>query len=131
MAVEKTRITARNRIRPSAHIEIVTENGFCITRACELKVSGSDSASECHFIVGIASAGIRSVRVKFTEAAIAMVQEQRQRSIPLSLANSFWLHCAERHLAKYVWENNECPPDGVLTIDSLSPRELLSASHWD
>ena len=129
MAVEKTRITARNRIRPSAHIEIVTENGFCITRARDLKVSGSDSASECHFIVGIASAGIRSVRVKFTEAAIAMAQ--RQGSAPLSLTNSFWLHCAERHLAKYVWEHNECPPDGLLTIDSLSPKDLPSVSHWD
>lgn len=131
MAVEKTRIAGRNRIRPNTHIEIVTENGFCITRACELKVSGSDSASECHFIVGISSAGIRSVRVRFTEAAIAMAQKQREGSAPLSLTNTFWLHCAERHLTKYVWEHNECPPDGVLTIGSLSSRDLLSASHWD
>src|SRR5712691_9157985 len=121
MAVEKTRVAERNRILPSAYVEVVTENGFCITRACELKVSGSDSASECHFIVGISSAGIRSVRVRFTEAAIAMAQEQRRSLTPLSLTNSFWLHCAERHLAKYVLENSECPPDGLLTIDALSP----------
>jgi len=131
MAIEKTRLARRNWSRPSVHIEVITDNGFCITRACELKVSGSDSASECHFIVGISSAGIRSVIVKFTEAAIAMAQQQRQSLAPLSLTNSFWLHCAERHLAKYVWENNECPPDGLLTIDSLTPRDLLSASHWD
>lgn len=129
MAVEKARITGRTRIRPSAHIEVVTDNGFCITRACELKVSGSDSASECHFIVGISSVGIRSIRVRFTEAAIAMAQEQRSSRAPLSLTDLFWLRSAELHLAKYVWENNECPPDGLLTIDSLSSSDLLSASR--
>jgi len=131
MAGEKSRLATGNTTYPSSHIEVVTENGFCIARACELDISGSDSANECHFIVGLSFGGVRSVRIKFSETAIAMAQGQRQSATPLSLTSSFWLHCAERFLAAYVWENNGCPPDGHLTIDSLPTEDLLMASRWD
>jgi hypothetical protein len=35
-----------------------------------------------------------------------------------------WLRCAEGHLATYLWENNDYPPDGRLTIEQLSEENL-------
>jgi hypothetical protein len=129
MAVEKEHLATGNTASQRSHIEVVTENGFCIARACDLEISGSDSASKCHFIVGLSFGGVRSVRLKFSDAAIAMAQGQRQTL--LSLTSSFWLYCAERHLATYIWENNGCPSAGHLTIDSLSTEDLLMASRWE
>lgn len=129
MAVTKEHLGAANSFARNSHVEVVTENGFCIVRVCELWVSNRDSASACHFVVGLAFGGVRSIEVEFTEAAIALVQQQRQMN-PLSLTSSFWLHCAERHLATYVWENNECPPGGRLIVHSLSVEDLLVAAQW-
>jgi hypothetical protein len=102
---------------------LVTENGFSIVRVCELVPGSSDSASECHFIVG-SNGGVRSIKVEFNEAAIALVQAQRESSTPLSLTSSFWLHCAERHLATYLWENDGYPPNGRLMVDWLTAEDL-------
>lgn len=129
MAVNKERLGSAKSFAPNSHVEVVTENGFCIVRVCELRLSSRDSASACHFIVGMAFGGVRSIKVEFAESAIALVQKQRQ-SNPLSLTSSFWLHCAERHLAAYVWENDGGPPDGRLIVNSLSGEDLRMAAQW-
>ncbi len=123
-------MAATNATAPHSHVEVVTENGFGIARVSELGLSARDSVGACNFIVGLASGGVRSVKVQFTEAAIALVQEERQTNA-LSNTSPFWLYCAERHLAAYLWENNGCPPDGRLIVDSLSVEELLMATRWD
>ncbi|HCX28270.1 MAG TPA: hypothetical protein DHU55_00610 [Blastocatellia bacterium] len=130
MAVNKERFATANSMAPNSHVEVVTENGFGIVRVCELGLSGSDSVSACHFIVGMASGGVRSIKVEFAQAAVALVQDQRQTDL-LSRTSCFWLHCAERHLAAYVWENDGCPPDGRLIVDSLSVEDLLMAAKWE
>jgi len=117
-----------NTMRSSSHIEVVTENGFCIVRARELRMPRVDSASECHFIVATSFGGVRSVSVKFSEAAIAMAKDQRAAT-PLSPTDSFWLDCAERQLAAYVYANNGCPPNNLLMVESLSRQDLLLASR--
>jgi hypothetical protein len=109
----------------SPTIKFVTENGFTIERDCEREESPSDSASSCHFVVGGPDDEERRVTVVFVEEAIRQVQ--RQRSIPLGLNSPFWLGCAERHLATYLWEKNDCPPVGRLTIDKLSAENLYVA----
>jgi hypothetical protein len=130
MAVHQKRLLTANSTPPNSHVEVVTENGFGIVRVCELGLSNSYSTSACHFIVGIPSGGVRTIKVEFTQAATALAQEQRQ-SNPLSRTSSFWLHCAERHLAAYVWENDGCPPDGRLIVDSLSVEDLQMAAQWE
>jgi len=130
MAINKERLATAKSTAPNSHVEVVTENGFGIARVCELGLSSSDSARACHFIVGMASGGVRSIKVKFAETAIALVQEQRQTK-PLSLTSPFWLHCAERHLAAYVWENDGCPSHGRLIVDSLSAEDLQMAAQWE
>ncbi|HLO00797.1 MAG TPA: hypothetical protein VK208_20225 [Pyrinomonadaceae bacterium] len=127
MVANKQRLT--NALPPhSSHVEVVTENGFGIARVCELAISRSDSVNGCHFVVGLASGGVRSITVEFGPQARTQVQEQLN---PLPPTSHFWLHCAERHLAAYIWENDGCPPDGRLVVDLLSVEDLLQAAQWD
>lgn len=99
-------------------IKFVTENGFMIERVCERQELTTDSPSGCHFVVRGPDDKERRVIVVFGEAAIRLVQSSR--STPLPLNSPFWLCCAERQLATYLWEKNDYPPAGRLTIDQLS-----------
>lgn len=104
-------------------IKLVTENGFTIERVCETEESTTDSAGECHFVVRGPNDEERRVIVAFGEAAIGLVQ-RLQGSNPLSLISPFWLRFAELHLATYLWEKNDFPQGGRLTIDHLSDENL-------
>jgi hypothetical protein len=46
------------------------------------------------------------------------------------LSNSFWIFSAERHLANYVWEHDDCPADNSLRIEQLTPEDLDQATRW-
>ena len=107
-------------------IKVVTENGFTIERVCETEDSTTDSASGCHFVVRGPKDEERLVIVAFGEPAIGLVQSL-QESSPLPLLSPFWLHFAEIHLALYLWEKNEYPPDGQLMIERLSEEDLRLA----
>jgi len=128
MVLNRDRLPAVSSTLPNAHVEVVTENGFTIARVCELGLANNDSAGECRFIVSSISGGIRSIRVEFTEAVIALVQAKYPT---LSRGSTFWLACAERRLTEYLWQNDCCPPNSLLKIDSLPAEELLLAARWD
>jgi hypothetical protein len=117
-----------NPVPRNPPIKFVTENGFVIERVCERKESANDSANGCHFIVRGPKEDDRRVSVAFGEPAIRLVQSL-QPSSPLSLHSPFWLHFAEGHLATYLWEKNEYPPDGRLTIEQLSEENLCLATR--
>lgn len=107
-------------IEPTASnptIKVVTENGFTIERACERDASPTDSASGCHFVVRKPDDEERRATVIFGEAAIRLVQSSW--STPLPLNGPFWLARAERYLVTYLWQKNDLPPNGKLTIDQL------------
>jgi hypothetical protein len=122
-------------------IQCVTENGFSIIRRSEVEtceVSGTtagprcssrtDTAHECHFLVHNPSGWERDVTVEFDDGVIAGIENLRRSH--LSLTSGFWLSCAERCLATYLWENDGYPPGGQLTITELCIDELLLAEHW-
>ena len=44
--------------------------------------------------------------------------------------NSYWICCAERHLATYLWENDNYPPGKRLCVDQLDPEDVMSAIRW-
>lgn len=99
-------------------IKFVTQNGFAIERLCEREEFITDSAIGCHFIVRGPDDEERCVTVAFSEAATETIQ--RQRSVPLPLDSPYWLDRAERCLVTYLWEQNEYPSAGRLTIDQWS-----------
>lgn len=130
--------TVAGRQRP---IECVTENGFSIIRRSEVETCGlsgaatapgcsadTDTAHECRFLVRNPRGWEREVTVEFDDGVIAHVETLRRSH--LSLTSGFWLNCAERCLATYLWENDGYPPGGQLTVNELCGDELLLATHW-
>jgi hypothetical protein len=49
----------------------------------------------------------------------------------ISRENSYWLACAERHLAEYLSEHDDCPPDCALRIEILTPCDLELVYRWE
>ena len=122
-------------------IEYVTENGFSIIRRSDVETCGvpgaaatlgcssnTGTAHECRFLVRNPRGWEREVTVEFDDCAITLVENLRRSR--LSLTSGFWLNCAERCLATYLWENDGYPPGGQLTITEFSGDELLLATHW-
>ena len=56
-----------------------------------------------------------------TDASVAeIISRSRGR---LTISSSYWLSCAERHLATYLWEQEDYPPDAKITVDYLTPDD--------
>lgn len=68
------------------------------------------------------------ITVEITDQAVAeVISRSRGR---LTLESAYWIACAERHLAEYLWEHGDNPPDGWLTVDLLSLNDLDLARRW-
>jgi hypothetical protein len=126
--------SARETLTPAEQagpqpIKLITENGYSIVRQSEVDHSTPDTSRESRFLVQNSNGWEREVSVGFDEALIALIQNRR-RGPALPLASKYWLICAERCLATYLWEKDSYPPEGKLTISQLSDDELLLAAHW-
>ena len=109
-------------------IEYQTENGFAIIRLCDVDQSIPRVGTKHSFIVRDPHGYELDISVDITDAAVAeVVRRSRGR---LTLESSYWISCAERHLAEYLWENEDYPPDGKLTVDQLSIDDLDLARRW-
>ena len=128
MAISRKQASPDHLPRATPPIKYLTENGFSIIRSSEIDRSLIDSPSECRFLVQHEDEAEREIRVGFDEKVIASLLIRRR--IPLSETSKFWLVCAESCLATYLWEKNEYPPEGRLTINELPPDELMLALHW-
>ena len=125
MATLKEKDTAQDALASHALIKWVTENGYSITRSHAV----DENAGEYHFVVCNPNRWEREVIVEFDPALVELVQ--RRRRSPLSLGSSYWVNCAERSLAKYLWERDQCPPNGWLVLDELCLEELEAARRWN
>jgi hypothetical protein len=128
MAVNKENLEvdgAAARCRP---IELITENGFSIVRASELDGAGPLPAGEYKFVVRDGHGDQLEITVEVDgEVVIEITLRSRGR---ISSQSSYWICCAERHLADYVWENDRCPPDERLRVEWLTPRDVNLANRW-
>lgn len=110
--------TSRTERRP---IELQTENSFCIIRRCDVEERSSHGTEHC-FVVHDPRGHQLEITVSFSESAIA---EAIQRSGGrLMFESAFWLTCSERHLADYLWENDDYPPGAWIIIDRLTPNDI-------
>jgi hypothetical protein len=125
---------SRKQARPAhfpqraSPIKYLTENGFSIIRLSDIDPSVVDARGECRFLVQHEQEVEREVRVGFDESLVVHLLIRRR--FPLSETSQFWLVCAESILATYLWEKNDYPPDGRLTINELPSDELMLALHW-
>ena len=88
-------------------------------------------AGKYHFLVrnphGLERA--REIIVEVAHDAAAQIEKSTQgRIVP---GSSFWIYCAELHLASYVGENDDYPPTGKLRIDQLTPQDFTLAIRWE
>ena len=126
--------SSRKQIRPDrlaqakSPIKYLTENGFSIIRLSDLDTSVSNTPRECRFLVQDEHDVEREIKVCFSEDLLARIRVRRRGA--LSDESVFWLVCAESHLATYLWENDDYPPGDRLTMNELSPDELMLAIHW-
>jgi hypothetical protein len=114
------------RVQP---IELQTENGFSIIRRCDVDKSSSIGGATHSFIVRDPYGYELDITVEITDASVAeIINRSRGR---LTMASSYWISCAERHLATYLWEQEDYPPDAKITVDYLTPDDLDLALRWE
>lgn len=117
---------ARNLSRP---IEFLTENGFSIERPWETNGSPLPTDGKCRFLVSDPQAKQREVKVEISLGLLLDTSfHTRGRIEPTS---SFWICCAERHLADYVWEHDAFPDSDRLLVETLNPEEVILATRWE
>ena len=124
MAMRSEELSSSSVAGRQRPIQYVTENGFSIIR----RSLGSDTAPKYHFLVRHPDGRKREVTVEFDDGVIALVENVRGGR--LSFASGFWVNCAERCLATYLWENDDYPPSGQLSITEFSSDESLLATYW-
>jgi hypothetical protein len=109
-------------------IEFITENGFSIVRPWESGESPKPAGGRCRF--GVSDGFIeRAVTVEISRDVVTELSLRTRGRIQLS--SSFWVSCAERHLANYVSEQADFPEDDKLIVEKLDRRDILSALRWE
>lgn len=117
--------TSAARTRP---IELLTENGFIILRAWEIDGVPPPISGTYHFRVRNPQNVECDIVVEVAEAIVARIGIQTGGRILLQ--SSFWICCAERHLAKYVWKIGDYPVNNRLRVEQLDPEDIMSALRW-
>ena len=128
MAVRRRQLTPDCLVNVSSPIQYVTENGFSIIRLCDIDKSIAAGGTKHSFVVRDPHGFELQITVDISDSAVAeIVSRSRWR---LSLNSSYWICCAERHLASYLWENDGYPPEARLTVEVLTLDDLNLARCW-
>src|ERR1041385_549645 len=128
MALNRKFITELYPAKPEP-IEYLTENDFRIIRRCDVDDSFPKDGLEHCFIVRDPDGYELDITVQFDTRAAAEVIERSRRRIDFE--SSFWVTAAERHLAEYLWEQNDWPHDGNLKIEQLRLDDVDAATRWN
>jgi hypothetical protein len=123
-----TQAVVRDEDDESQAIEFITESGFSIFRPWESGKSPRPTDGRYHFAV---SDGFieREVAVEISHRVLTEISLRTRGRIEMS--NSFWICCAERHLANYVSERADFPDNDELIVEELKPEDILLALRWD
>lgn len=113
---------------PSRPIEFQTDNGFSIIRFSDLNHSIGTAGFVHQFLVRDPDGFELEVTVEIT-ARLANALARRSRGY-LSADSLYWICCAERHLAEYLWSNEDYPPNANLIVDEPLLMDLNLARRW-
>ena len=113
------------RSRP---IEFQTDNGFSIIRVADLNDSVSTKGFTHEFVVRDPDGFELEVTVDIAETLADALA--RRSSGHLSFDSSYWICCAERHLAEYLWDKEGFPPDAKLAVNEPLLTDLNLARNW-
>ncbi|HMG75845.1 MAG TPA: hypothetical protein VK582_20260 [Pyrinomonadaceae bacterium] len=116
-------------VEPHRPIEFLTENGFSIIRLSDIDKSIPAVGATHEFLVRDPHEYELNITVQVSSDTIAeIVRRSRGR---ISKESSYWISLAERHLATYLWENDDYPPDANLKVDNLTLDDIDLARRWD
>lgn len=128
MAVSRAQVNSDCLANGYSPIQYVTENGFSILRLSDIDKSITSKGTEHSFLVRDPQGYELEITVDISDSAVAeIISRSRWRLSPNS---SYWLCCAERHLADYLWENDDYPPEARLKVEALTLNDLNLARHW-
>ena len=108
-------------------IEFITENGYSIVRPWESGNSPAPTGERFCFEV---SDGFleRTITVEISRGVLTEISLRTRGRIEKT--DSFWICCAERHLANYVSEHADFPEDDELIVEKLNRDDVLLALRW-
>src|SRR5215813_1469495 len=86
-------------------IEFLTENGFSIIRLSDLDHSISTTGLTHEFLVRDPHLYELQITVQISSGPVGEINHRARGRI--SLESSYWISLAERHLANYLWENDD------------------------
>ena len=124
----RNQVAAENYAVKQHPIEYWTENGFSIVRLCDINESVTAGGTKHSFVVRDPHGYELEITVDISDAAVAEIISRS--SGRLSLISSYWICCAERHLADYLWENDDYPPEARLKVEVLTLDDLNLARRW-
>jgi len=127
--METKRLVTQPSLSERRPIEFLTENDFSIVRLCEIDKSIPAIGPTHHFLVRDPNGYELQITVEIATAAIEPIAASSRGRI--SSDSSYWIYFAERHLANYLWENDDYPPDATLNIDQITIDDLDLARRWD
>jgi hypothetical protein len=126
--IEK-RAVPNTSVEPRRPIEFLTENGFSIIRLSDIDQSIPAVGATHEFLVRDPHQYELHITVQILSDAIAEVNRRSRGRI--SSENSYWISLAERHLATYLWENDDYPADAKLEVNGLTLDDIDLARRWD
>jgi hypothetical protein len=123
MAVKQENLEVDSAAGRSRPVALITENGFSVVRANETEVGGSFS-----FLVTDPEGSELEVKVEIAASAMSSIRLRSRGRI--TRESSYWICCAERRLAEYLWENESFPPERKLSVEQLNADDLCLAIRW-
>ena len=127
--LEPKRLVTQPSLSEQRPIEFLTENGFSIIRLSDLDKSIPSVGATHEFLVRDPHGYELHITVHISSDAMEDVSWRC--SGRMSNESSYWISLAERHLANYLWENDDYPPDAALNIDQSTNDDLDLARRWD
>ena len=128
MAAQKENVEVDSAAAGSRPIELITENGFSIVRPGEGDGLSRPPEGSYVFMVSDLEGAECEITVSIDHQAVNEITLRSRGRI--SSESSYWICCAERHLAEYLWENDTCPTDGKLRVEQLTLADLNLAIRW-
>jgi hypothetical protein len=128
MAVKNEQLKFDSEMARYRPIELITENGFSIVRTNHVDDASAPAAGPYAFVVRDPHGYELDIAVEIDSSAVLEVVKRSAGRI--SADSSYWTCCAERHLADYLWEQDDYPPAAMLKVNQLNPDDLDLARRW-
>jgi hypothetical protein len=129
MTAQSERVLADAETTEFCPIELITERGHSIIRSWEINDEPAPARGPYVFVIRTLDGLKETVFVEIAEEVTTQIELHTRGRILLS--NSFWIFCAEGHLASHLAEHNKCPQEGRLRVETLTPADMNLSIRWE